>query len=217
MEYIKSLIEQQSSLPPKLRLKSTIILDIIGVFYLTTQSFIKRIPFFNDLSIDARRAVIQHNASTTGSYNSIFIMRETNAIDNSAYVVGCCNLYGEEIFNLLKKFISKLEQNGILFKIMLLILAFAGNCSIVIPDYSENQAIIESTISLNRIQNILVTMLWKYLNYQYGFLGAVQCFNSFIKFILNILRCKEERRNAQHSDMVDKIIENTARSLIIDD
>jgi len=215
--YFKSLLEQQSSLPPKLRSKSTITLDIIGFFYTTTQSFIKRIPFFNDLSIDARRAVIQHNSNTTGTFNSIFISRETNAMDSSSFVVGCCDLYGQENHDEYKKFLSKLEQNGIIFKIMLLILAFSGNCSIVALDTTENLETTASAKSLVHVQNILVTMLWKYLNYQYGFLGAIKCFNSFIKYILNILRWTEERSIVQHRDMVDTIVENTSRSLVIED
>jgi hypothetical protein len=100
---------------------------------------------------------------------------------------------------------------------MLLIIAFSGNCSLIIPGYTENHTRTTSVISLIRIQNILVTMFWKYLNYQYGFLGAVKCFNSLIKFILNILRWSNDRPSAEHIDMVDTIIENTERSLTIED
>jgi hypothetical protein len=144
------------------------------------------------------------------------MVRETNALDSPFFRAGCCNIYGQENFNETIRFISKLEQNGILFKIMLLIIAFSANSSIVVPDYSENMPTIEGTMSVNRIQNILVTMFWKYLNYQYGFLGAVKCFGSFIKFILNILRWTNEKFTPQHWDMVDIIIENTSRALTID-
>jgi len=181
------------------------------------QSFLRNIPFFYDLSIDARRTVIQHNSKLIGTYNSMFIVRETNALDNSAYFLGCCNIYGQENLNLFKKFISQLEQNGIIFKLMLIVVAFAGNCSIVVPDYSDNFSTIENTISLNRIQDILVTMLWKYLNYQYGFLGAIKCFNSFIRFILNMIQPFCKSTVTQHTDMVETIIENTSRSLTIND
>ncbi len=161
--------------------------------------------------------MIHHNSKLIGTYNSIYIVRETNALDNSAYFLGCCNIYGQANLNVFKNFTSKLEQNGIIFKIMLLVIAFAGNCSIVVPDYSENLSTIENTISLNRIQEILVTMLWKYLNYQYGFSGAIKCFNAFIKFVLNMIRWFCKSTIVQHSDMVETIIENTARSLTIND
>jgi hypothetical protein len=211
------MLAQQSLLPPKLRLKATLILDIIGYYYSTMQSFLDRVGYFHDLPIDARRALIQHNSDTAGTYNSIFIVREANAVDNPDYLIGCCNIYGQENFNEFHKFLSKLEQNGTLVKIMLLIIAFSGNCSIVAPNHAETIDTISSTMPLIRIQNVLVTMLWKYLNYQYGFSGAVKCFNTFISFILNILRWTAERPVVQHWDMVDTIVENSARSLTIDD
>jgi hypothetical protein len=183
------MLEQQSLLPPKLRTKSTTILDIIGFHYSTILAFFDRMAFFRDLPADSRRALVQRNSDTTGSYNSIFIVRESNALDNSAFAVGSSNVYGYENFLELKKFLSQLEHNGVLIKIMFSIIAFSGNCSIVIPDSKENLETISNTISFVNIQNVLVTMLWKYLNYQYGFGGAVRCFNSFIKFILILVCC----------------------------
>ncbi|CAF3374498.1 unnamed protein product [Rotaria sp. Silwood1] len=100
---------------------------------------------------------------------------------------------------------------------MLLITAFSENCSIVSLDYTESMVTMTSTRSLVRIQNILVTMLWKYLIYQYGFLGAVKCFNSFIKYVLNIIRWTATNSSTQHSDMVDTIVENTTRLLTMHD
>ena len=161
--------------------------------------------------------MVLRNCETAGKYNSIFLVREANALDYSAYTIGCCNLYGYENYLELKKFLAQLEPNGVLFKVMLLILAFSGNCSLVLPDYTAHHSRITSIISLIRIQNVLVTMFWKYLNYQYGFLGAVKCFNSLMKYILNIIRWGSDRPSAQHIDMVDTLIENTERSLIIED
>lgn len=97
---------------------------------------------------------------------------------------------------------------------MLLILCFSGNCSVVFP---EHHAPVANIVELVHVQHVLVTMFWKYLNYQYGFFGAVKCLNSLVKFILNIIRWSSERTSTQHAEMVDTIIENTARSLTIDD
>jgi hypothetical protein len=99
---------------------------------------------------------------------------------------------------------------------MLLIVAFSSNCSIVTPHYTENVASISSSTSLINIQNILVTMFWKYLIYEYGFVGAVQCFTSFIKYILGILQGTNEKTNLKHEQMIDTIVEETTRSLTID-
>lgn len=214
VNHTKSLLDRQATLAPRLRSKPMVILDIVGYLYSTTQSFVQRVPLFLDLSLDARRALIQRNSDTAGVYNSIFLVRESSALDYSAYVIGCSNLYGQENYHQLKKFISQLDPNGIFFKLMLLIVSFSGNCSLVLPENDIPAASIASTV---HIQHVLVTMFWKYLNYQYGFAGAVKSFNSLIKFILNIIRWSSERVSAQHIDMVDTMIEQTARSLTIDD
>ena len=213
----KSLLDQQASLPPKLRSKPAVTLDIVGYLYSSTQAFIQRTQLFNELSVDDRRTVVQRNCGTIGTYNSVYLVRETNALDYSAYVVGCCNLYGQGNYVEFKKFLSQLEPNGIFFKLMLLIIGFSTNCSIVLPDFNENYSRIPSMMFIIQIQNIIVTMFWKYLNYQYGFSGAVKCFNSMIKYILNMIRWSDERPSAQHTDMVDTIIENTERSLTFED
>lgn len=215
IEQTKNLFNEQSTLPPKLRSKSNAMMDIIGFFYSSIQSFVEGVPHFHSLPLSARRALVQHNFDTTGTLNSIFIVRETSALDNQAYVAGCCALYGYENLAELKKYVSQLEQNGILVKLMLLTTAFAGNCSIVHLHPQENLATISSTISLIRVQNIFVTLLWKYLIYQYGTSGAIRWFNSSIKFILNILRWKEEKYEEKHWNMIDLIVGRTAEALSI--
>ncbi|CAF3328351.1 unnamed protein product [Rotaria socialis] len=217
IEKTKHMLEQQSSLPPKLRTKSTIILDIVGSYYSTIQSFLSNVPYYSDLSFDARRALIKHNSETVGSFHSVFIVRESNALNHESYIVGCSNIYGTENFDILRKFMSILDKNGTLVKAMLLIISFAGNCSKVVLDHSESMGIMSNTISSVRIQNILITMFWKYLIYQYGFLGAVKCFDSFIRYVLNIILWTETNDSVQHSDMLDTIIENTTRLLIVED
>ena len=164
--------------------------------------------------MDARLALIQRNSDIVGAFNSIFLARESRALDYPAYVIGCTNIYGQHNYNVFKRLISELEPNGIFFKLMLLILCFSGNCSVV---FSENPVPVASIVDLVHVQHVLVTMFWKYLNYQYGFLGAVKCLNSLVKFILNLIRWSSERISTEHLDMVDTLIETTARSLKIED
>jgi hypothetical protein len=46
-------------------------------------------------------------------------------------------------------------------------------------------------------------------------MGAVQCFNSLIKYILDLLHSINEKQTVQHEKMIDTIVEETTRSLII--
>lgn len=189
-------------------------MNIISYYYKTVQAYLSHVRFYNHLSMEARQALIQHNYNTVGSLNSIYIVRETDAVTNSSYAIGCSNIYGCENFSIFKDFISKLEKNGTLIKVMLIIAAFAGNCSIVSLARTESMEIMTTTVNLVQIQSTLVTMFWKYLVYQYGFSGAVKCFDSLIKYILNIMRWTEAYNNTNHSHMLDSVVDDTTRLLI---
>lgn len=211
--HIKYLLEQQSTLPLKLRLKSSTTFDIIKIFFSIFQPFLERIPHFHQLSIDLCQLLIRHNSTVFGTLNSFFIMRETKALEYQAFLTSCNTIYGIETIRGTNIFIQRLENNGICVKIMLLILAFSTNCSIVIPDYSEDLRTVPNILPLLSIENILTTMLWKYLTYQYGFSVAVRWFNMFIKYILDVLLSMSQTTNEQHSEMVEEI----TRSLTIED
>ncbi|CAF4275466.1 unnamed protein product, partial [Rotaria sp. Silwood2] len=210
---IKYYLEQQSSLPPKLRSKASKSIDIFKVLFSTLQLFIERSPYFHDLSIDTRQILIQNNYETAGTLNSIFVIREIKALDNITFQASCITIYGDKITTHSDHLTNRLEPNGIFVKIMILILAFSTNCSIVTPYYSGNIINLANALSIFKIQNVLVTMFWKYLNYQYGFIGAVRCFNCLIKYILDILHSANEMRNIQHEKMIDGLVEETKRLL----
>jgi hypothetical protein len=144
-------------------------------------------------------------------------MREVNALDYLAFLTGCNTIYGSETMGYFNKFTIRLEQNGIFVKVMFLILAFSTNCGIVTFDKSKNLMSRSSSMSILNIENILITMFWKYLIYQYGFVAAVRWLNSFIKYILDVLQSSSEQPNVQHDDLVETIIEETTRSLTIQD
>ncbi|CAF4395760.1 unnamed protein product [Rotaria sp. Silwood2] len=211
---IKYNLEQQSSLPPKLRSKASKAIDIFRVLLSTLQPFIECSPYFHHLSTDTRQALVQNNSEIAGTLNSIFIIREIKALDNMAFIASCTSIYGSEVIKHSDHLITRLEPNGILVKIMILILTFSTNCSIVNPYYSSCIMNLPTALSVLNIQNVLVTMLWKYLNYQYGFIGAVRCFNCLIKCVLDILYSANEMRNVQHEKMMDGLVEATKRSLI---
>ncbi|CAF1526273.1 unnamed protein product [Rotaria sp. Silwood1] len=210
---MKYHLEQQSSLPPKLRLKPSKSILIFKVFFSTLQLFIERSPYFHDLSIHTRQILIQNNFETAGALNSIFLIRELKALDNMVFITNCTTIYGDKIIKHSDHLTARLEPNGILVKIMILILAFSTNCSIVIPHYSDNIMSLPSALSIFKIQSIFVTMFWKYLTYQYGFNGAVRCFNCLIKYILDILHSANEIRNIQHEQMMNTLVEETKNLL----
>ncbi|CAF1290109.1 unnamed protein product [Rotaria sordida] len=213
---MKYCLVQQSSLPPKLRSKLSEATAIFRALLSSLQPFVERSLYFHNLSNDTRQALVQNNFEIAGTLNSVFIIREINALDNMTFVASCATFYGDKVVKQSFHLTSQLESNGILVKIMILILAFSTNTSIVNPYYSENIMSISSALTVFHIESILVTMFWKYLNYQYGYRGAVRCLNSLIRSILDILYSANEMRNEQHDNMVDMVVEETKRSLTIE-
>jgi hypothetical protein len=214
--HAKYLLEQQSSLPPKLRSKSSAIFNITKLFFSTFQPLVERTPYFRHLTLDTCRTLLRCNSATFGTINSFFIIREVNALDYPAFLTGCNTIYGHETIESLRKFSRQLEHNGTLVKLMLLILAFSTNSSAIVFDCSKDIKSISSSIFIFDIQNMFITMFWKYLVYQYGFFEAIRWFNSFIKYILAVIQSMYERENAQHNVMVNTVIEQTTRLLTIE-
>jgi hypothetical protein len=180
------------------------------------QPFIERSPYFHNLSTDIRRIIIQNNLNGIGSFNTMLAALEANVFDNENHVARCNEIYGVDYVKESYRLLMKIESNRTLLKIILMILAFSNNCSIVTYDYSIKPITI-SSYQLFYIQNIFVSMLWKYLIYQYGYVDAIRCFVRLVKNYLDVLRRTHENVSRQHYQMVHTILEKTTCSLLLDD
>ncbi len=110
-----------------------------------------------------------------------------------------------------------MDPNGTLMKIMLVIIAFSSNYSIVIFNNIQNIKIKSNPINLIHIQDIIVTLLWKYLIYLYGHTEAILRYSSLIKTVLDILYELEELSNTEiFHQILSMIITQTEQLLIID-
>jgi hypothetical protein len=143
---------------------------------------------------------------------------DANVFDNEAHQHMCDEIYGVDYMKEIYRLINKLEPNRVLLKVLLIILAFSTNCSIVTYDRSIkliNLSAIDS-FYLRGIQDIFVTMLWKYLVYQYGYEGAVRHFDHIVKNYLDTLNRSHANVSTEHWEMVDIIVEKTTHSLVLD-
>ena len=146
---------------------------------------------------------------------------EGNVYDSEAHITVCNEIYGEEFVAESYRVLQRLESNRTLLKIMLMILLFASNSSIVIYDpliYAQlSEQSIGQTIQLLRIQDVLVTMIWKYMNYQYGFIEAVKRFSLVVKNFLDTLNRMKDNYSDQHWQMVDVIVDQMNETLVVAD
>ena len=207
------ILQQQISLPPRLRSKSSGIISIIRFIYSTLQPSVEQSAYFQHLPIVARQTLVHHNLEAWGRLNCIFTLREINAFAHEAFTIGCNTTYGDETVRTSAQFMARLESNGALVKAMLMIFAFSSNCSIVTAPSSESLLMMTSSIVLVRVQHVFVTVLWKYLIYLYGLTGAVRWFDSSIRWMLDLMRVTIEQAPVEYTRMIDMIVEETTRSL----
>jgi hypothetical protein len=213
---VKHLLNQKCSLLPKLRTKSADTLNTINEMMTGIQPLIERSPHFQLLSSEARRSVILHNLLITGGVNAVFISREANAFQNAAYVTAITLLYGTDLVMSFVQRNERLETNGNLIKLLVFVLIFSNNCSIVLFNEHENIEMISSSIELFRIQDIYVNILWRYLLYLYGHNEAVLRFSSLIRTVLDTINMgKQVIENLAHKTLMNRIVTQTERSLTI--
>ena len=92
-----------------------------------------------------------------------------------------------------------------------------GSCSTVRFHGLESVTTLSNSLVLSHIQNLLVTVFWKYLTYRYGLTNAIRCFSSLVKFLIDLVKSVDRLSTAEHLRMIDIIIEESTRLLIIED
>ncbi|CAF1020351.1 unnamed protein product [Rotaria sordida] len=210
-------LKNQFSLPPKIRSKNSNTLNYIGTLFSNMYIFIERCPLFYSLPLNFRQALIKRNLNAVGSFNAFFLAKEMNIFENEACSKFIDNIYGYGYSNSVIQASQRLQQNGTLIKIMLMIMTFSSNCAPVTINYTENIQIIFNSKILINIQDILVTMFWKYLIYQYGFNEATIRFLSLVQSILDMIQRMYKGLNIEkHWTMVENTVEQTIHSLSLE-
>jgi hypothetical protein len=103
---------------------------------------------------------------------------------------------------------------------MLITLTFSSNLFTLTKDENMSRdSLLYGTFRLFGSQNVYVEILWKYMIYRYGFSESVKRFSVLIKLLLDMLQLASDINdsNSIHHTLADQLIEQTGRSLRIDD
>ncbi|CAF1963316.1 unnamed protein product [Rotaria magnacalcarata] len=213
---IQCSLDALSALPPKLRSKPIELMKLISQLYGNVGSLLEHSPDFHSLPFDARQLLLKHNLYIIGVMNGLYVGRELNVFDNTAVFNLTVRVYGPEYMIEMRRNIARYDHNGSLIKILLFIIGFSSNCSIVIYNDEEPYSIVSSSINLVRIQNIYVTMLWKYLVYLYGFHAAVLKFSRLVKNAVDLMSTLNATPHGENRNRVlDTIVKETQLKLVI--
>lgn len=196
---VRFLIDEKSALPVKLRSKAADTLNLISEPIKSLVPFIRMSTHFHHLSVDAQHLLLSNNLFYTGAMNGHFIGREVGAFRNPTYMTACSALYGEDYMMKCAKDNLKLEPNGNLLKLMVFVLIFSSNCSIVLHSPIQlHQSVVQhktlkaTTLELLKMQDIYVTLLWQYMVYLYGYDQAAIRFAGIIKSVMDMFSRVEE-------------------------
>lgn len=196
---VRTILDEKSSLPVKLRSKTLDTLNLISEPIKCILPLIRMSTHFHQLSVDAQQLLESNNLFFTGAVSGYLVAREVHAFRNPTYMTACSALYGEDYMVKCAKDSLRWEPNGNLVKLSLFVFIFSSNCSIVLfnPHQSHDYLVHErskrlSTLELLNVQDVYVSLLWKYMVYLYGYDQAAIRFASMVKRVLDMFSRVEE-------------------------
>lgn len=213
---IRCVFDELCSLPLKFRSKPAKIGNMINQLHNGVQPLAEHSADLRCLPVDARRLAAKHNMYNSGSINALFLFRELDLYNNPVFMDVSRGFYSDDIVMQFSRNSHECDSNGTLIKIFLFVLIFSSNCSIIIFDPEEDLRTMASSIHLVEVQNLYVTTFWKYLIYLYGHDEAIRRFMALIQRLLNILYISELiLNNTVHTQVIDALIADTERSLVV--
>lgn len=211
-------LKEQLTMPIKLRSKPSLVYNCVNETLYSLIFFIKKSSHFRFLSLDTQRRLVKNNVILANCVDRLLISREMNLMGNVHFYQAFQMIYGVDYTNRCALLPLKIDTNVVLVKIILFVLFFSSNSSIVLFDDSiewEKPSEFETVLQM---QNLYVTLLWKYLVHQYGQTEAVLRYSSLVKITLDIYVLIEDFiNNDDFREMINQMIDRTQDLLIVRD
>jgi hypothetical protein len=195
-------------------------LNLMASIYSSLESFINSTADFRIMTIDEQRSLIQRNMHGLWGFHASFIFRESGIFNNLTNEKAIIPLYGSRNVQCTRRFAIQLDYDLTIIKLMLITLTFSSNLFTLTKDENMSRdSLLYGTFRLFGSQNVYVEILWKYMIYRYGFSESVKRFSVLIKLLLDMLQLASDINdsNSIHHTLADQLIEQTGRSLRIDD
>ena len=137
---IRQQMAIHATCPPRLRLKmiSTNYINFVSFFYTTIVRFIENLTDFNGLTKRNRAIVLERNMTSLGGFHGLFIVRELG-LDTDIDYTWCSNTtYGYTLTKRVTQIVPFLDQDGTLFKLLLVVLSFSTCYNYVLPEEKDS-------------------------------------------------------------------------------
>ncbi|CAF1368969.1 unnamed protein product [Adineta steineri] len=187
-------------------------LHLMSSFYNSLQSFISSIPDFKILTPSEQCSLFQRNMLGLLCIGGMYFMRESGIFDKPESEMLVLPLYGTEVIKHAKVICQQLNYDPIVFKLMLVALAFSSNCYMIQnPGNTDKDSLLLGTFRLLGSQNVYIELMWKYLMYRYDYQYSVNRFSNLIGQVLDALKLSfnmyESNRTLQNfiNDIMEQI------------
>jgi hypothetical protein len=195
-------------------------LDLISSFYNSLKLFISSTPDFQVLTSAEQCSLYQRNMLGVLCIGGMYFMRESGIFDQPENEMVILPLYGTELIQQAKVICQQLNCDPVLFKLMLIALAFSSNCYMIDNrGRIDRDSLLSGTFRLFGSQNVYVELMWKYLMHTYGYNNSVRRLSTLVKQLLHILKFSIDmyENNQIHQTFIDGRIEQTETCLVVDD
>ncbi|CAF4147062.1 unnamed protein product [Adineta steineri] len=211
----KSLVDTHNSLQPM----NVSYQRLVEKFSLSNYEATGRYLCLNDdickLSFNDRSILLRNAADNVSCMAAAFIVHHFDLLSLDSYLKIMTAMYGDGGLSLVQWTMQFTSPDIIIFKLALSLFALSKTTYLYSPNIS-----IDSTNSsaIFHIQNKYAEVTWKYLNYRYGWYGAVKHFHSITYWLmaLTMLMCPVQTFST-HVDNIDSLVELTELTLVLSD
>ncbi|CAF0974893.1 unnamed protein product [Adineta steineri] len=211
----KSLVDIHNSLQPINVTYQRLVENYLLAVYETTGKYVHLNGDICKLSFTDRSIVLRNAADNISCMVGAFTMHHFGLFSLDSFLKIITAIYGNRAISLTLWTMKFINPDIIIFKLALSLFILSKTTYIYSPDIS-----IDSTNSstIFHIQNKYAEVIWKYLNYRYGWYEAVKHYHSIVHWLVALTVLMDPAQTAsKHVNNVDSLVELTEVTLILDD
>lgn len=183
---VGSPLAERSKLPIKMRSKISLSTDFLMKTVTCVENIVAQSYDVRRLSIAARYRLVKNNAIHVGGFNAAMVDKYLGLCTNDDFSALFSKTYTPVGHAKVIRLIKKMDDDMKLLEILLFIMMFSTNFSIVRYDPTDDMRTVPSSLELFRIQNKYATTLWKYMEYRFGESETVLRYSSMVMSMIEI-------------------------------
>ncbi|CAF1031482.1 unnamed protein product [Adineta steineri] len=211
----KSLVNTHNCLQPVNVTFERLVENYVLSIYEATGRYLRLNDDICKLSFTGRSILLRNAADNISCMASIFIIHHFDLFSLDSFLKIMTTMFGNRGISLALLTMKFINPDIVIFKLALSLFALSNTTYLYSPNISIDST---SSSTLFHIQNKYAEVIWKYLNYRYGWYEAVKNFHNIIHWLMALTVYMDHIQiYSLHVDNVDSIVELTELTLILDD